>query len=187
MKPISKCILAAAMLAACSDPQPARSLVETSNEAVNASQQPVKWTISPITGKLANELAGKLVSGDTASVRIDVSLQTGWHIYAVTQPVAGPTGGPMPTRITVPSNQPFVLAGEPKPTSKPEVKFDDAFGMNVQEHEESVGFNIPVRWTATSTPADSVHVNVRYQVCNAKLCYPPQTVKLATTVRSSGD
>lgn len=183
MKPISICLLAAAMLAACSDPQPARTLGETPDQGVAPSHQPVKWTISPTTAKLA----GKLGVGDTTSVRIDVSLQTGWHVYAVTQPVAGPTGGPMPTRITVPSNQPFVLAGEAKPTSKPEIKFDDAFGMNVQEHDESVGFNIPVRLTTSSTPADSLHVNVRYQVCNAKLCYPPQTVKLATAVHSSGD
>ncbi|MEO7041312.1 MAG: protein-disulfide reductase DsbD domain-containing protein [Gemmatimonadaceae bacterium] len=179
MNPTSICLLAAAMFAACSDPKPAETLGETPNKAVPATRQPVKWTISPTTAKVAG--------GETTFVRIDLSLQAGWHVYAVTQPVAGPTGGPMPTRITVPSNQPFALAGEPKPTSKPEVKFDDAFGMNVQQHDESVGFDVPVLFTKSSTPADSLHVNVRYQVCNAKLCYPPQTVKLATAVRSSGE
>jgi len=177
MKPTSIFLLAAVVLVACNDPKSTGTPGGSSSGAVPPSSQPVKWTIAPITTKLA--------SGDSIPVRIDLSLQAGWHVYAVTQPVAGPTGGPMATRITVPPNQPFVLAGQPKPTSKPEVKFDEAFGMTVQEHDESVGFDIPVR--LTSTAPDSLHVTVRYQVCNAKLCYPPQTVKLATAVRSSGD
>jgi len=179
MKPISICLLAVTIVAACRDQQPRQILGAHSSETEAVSQQPVKWTISPVAAKFA--------TGETTPVRIDVSLQTDWHIYAVTQPVAGPTGGPMATRITLPLDQPFVLAGDPQPTSKPEVKFDDAFRMNVQEHDQSVGFIVPVRLTTTSMPADSVHVNVRYQVCNAKLCYPPQTVKLATAAHSSGD
>lgn len=179
MKPISICLLVVALLAACTDQRPSRASGSTASETATDSQKPVKWTISPVTAKLS--------TGDTTSVRIDVELQPGWHVYAVTQPVAGPTGGPMPTRITLPLDQAFVIAGDPQPTSKPEVKFDDAFGMNVQEHDQSVGFVIPVRLTASSISGDSVHVNVRYQVCNARLCYPPQTVKLATATHASLD
>lgn len=179
MKPISICLLAVTMVAACTGQQPSRASGNSSSGVSSDGQQPVQWTISPIAPTVA--------SGETTSVRIDASLQTGWHIYAVTQPVAGPTGGPMPTRITLPSDQPFVLAGDPQPTSKPEVKFDEAFRMNVQEHDQSLGFLVPVRLTGSALPTDSVRVNVRYQVCNAKLCYPPQTVKLATAAHSSGD
>ncbi|MEO7104609.1 MAG: protein-disulfide reductase DsbD N-terminal domain-containing protein [Gemmatimonadaceae bacterium] len=179
MKPLSICLLIVAVVAACRDQRPTRTSESMASETVTDSHTPVKWTISPV--------AARLSTGDTTSVRVDVQLQAGWHIYAVTQPVAGPTGGPMPTRITLPSDQPFVLAGDPQPTSKPEVKFDDAFRMNVQEHDKNVGFVIPVRLAESSTPADSVHVNVRYQVCNAKLCYPPQTVKLATSAHSIGN
>jgi len=150
--------LAAGSLAACSPGRPA------------AAQTPVIWTIAPISAPIR--------SGSATNVRIDAKIQDGWHIYSITQPA----GGPIATRITVPAGQPFVSAGDPKPTVEPRVAFDDAFHMNVQLHEKAVSFIVPVRSIGAATiVADSIRVNVRYQVCNASLCYPPQTAKLATS------
>ncbi len=140
-------------------------------QSVAATEQPAKWTIEPVTSTLG--------VGKTADLRIDVALRDHWHIYSITQPA----GGPKATRITVPAGQPFVLASEPRPTIAPEMKYDDAFRMTVQEHERSVGFIVPIRATGS---ADSVRVDVRYQVCNASLCYPPQTTALATAVLVKG-
>ncbi len=151
-------ILSSVCLAACSPSQPA------------AAQTPVVWTIAPPRVVMKN--------GAIASVRIDAKIQDGWHIYSITQPA----GGPIPTRITVPPGQPFGAAGDSKPSVPPRVAFDDAFHMNVQLHEKAVGFMVPIRSTAPVTASDSVHVNVRYQACNASLCLPPQTAKLVAPV-----
>lgn len=150
--------IASAGLTACTPARPA------------AAQSPVTWTIAPLRSSLMN--------GAATQVRIDARIQDGWHIYSITQPA----GGPIATRITVPPGQSVVSAGEPKPTVQPHVRYDDAFRMNVQLHDQAVGFIIPVRATRSPTTNDSVHVNVRYQVCNASLCYPPQTAKLATPI-----
>ena len=159
-------MLAASALAACSPSQPA-----SAQKPADAAK-PITWTIAPVSG-----LPGV---GKTVNVRIDAKLQGGWHIYSITQPA----GGPIATRITLPAGQPFTLASAPKPTVQPEIKFDEAFRMNVQLHAKAVGFTVPVR-LARATPApDSIRVNVRYQVCNASLCYPPQTAKLAAPVSS---
>jgi thiol:disulfide interchange protein DsbD len=133
-----------------------------------AAQKPVKWTLVP---------PGAVFKvGVPASVQIDAAIQDGWHIYSTTQPA----GGPIATHFTVPDSQPFIMAGDPTPTIEPRVQFDSAFGMNVQLHEKAVGFIVPIRSIdAEPTAADSIRVNVRYQVCNATLCLPPQTAKLA--------
>jgi DsbC/DsbD-like thiol-disulfide interchange protein len=151
--------LGASLLGACSQERP----------ATLQTPAPVRWSLAPPSAPIQG--------GDTADVRVDASIQDGWHIYSITQPA----GGPIATRITVPVGQPFVAAGDPKPTAQPRVAFDDAFKMNVQLHEKAVGFTVPVRASTAATSAtDSVHVNVRYQVCNESLCLPPQTAKLVT-------
>ena len=135
------------------------------------AQSPVRWSIAP--------LVGPLKTGVATSVHIEANLLPGWHIYSITQP----GGGPIATRISLPSEQSFEMIGAATPTPAPRVAFDDAFHMNVELHEKSVGFAVPVRYTGSATARpDSVRVNVRYQVCNASLCYPPQTAKLAAPV-----
>jgi DsbC/DsbD-like thiol-disulfide interchange protein len=148
----------------------AGSAAACSSSRTSATPAPVVWTIAPP--------ARSIGPGATSSVRVDAKIQDGWHIYSVTQPA----GGPIATRISVPTGQPFIAAGSPVPSAPPRMAFDDAFHMNVEMHEKAVAFNVPVRSTATAvTAAGSVHVNVRYQVCNETLCLPPQTAKLATS------
>lgn len=151
------------------------TLAACSSGRTASAQVPVQWSVAPVRGTVQRRAI--------TNVHIDAKIQGGWHIYSITQP----SGGPIATRITVPVGQPFVLAGTPQPSVPPRVAFDDAFHMNVQLHDKSVGFTVPIRFTGMPTAAsahfaDSVHVTVRYQVCNASLCFPPQTVKLATPI-----
>lgn len=135
------------------------------------AQTPVHWTVAPVRAEIKN--------GTVAHVRIDGVIQTGWHIYSITQPA----GGPYATRISVPDGQPFVASGNPKALLAPHVAFDDAFKMNVQLHEKAASFDVPVRFTGPGSAAgDSVRVNVKYQVCNASLCLPPQTARLVAPI-----
>ena len=132
---------------------------------------PAAWSIEP--------LAGPLSAGKTATVRVTAKIQDGWHVYSLTQPA----GGPKATRIAVPGGQPFIPAGDPAPSVQPELKYDSAFRMNVQEHENAITFDVPVRATRrVAAPGDSIRIEVRYQVCDASLCYPQQTTRLAAAV-----
>ncbi len=135
------------------------------------AQVPVRWSTTPV--------ATPLKTDGITKVHIRADIQPGWHIYSLTQAA----GGPNPTRITLPPEQPFELIGTAEPSPAPRVAFDDAFHMNVELHEKAVGFTVPVRYTPSGKARpDSVRVNVRYQVCNASLCYPPQTARLAAPI-----
>lgn len=139
--------------------------------AQKSTQVPARWTVAPV--------AWSPTHGSVADVQVQLAIEPGWHIYSTTQL----QGGPIATRITLPLEQPFELAGMIRPTTPPKVGFDDAFRMKVELHDKAVGFTVPVRYTgATGTRVESVRVNVRYQVCNASLCYPPQTVRLAALI-----
>jgi len=138
------------------------------------TQTPVHWTVAAVRGVPADSTV--------AHITVDGTILTGWHIYSITQP----PGGPYATRITVPEGQPFVAAGTPTAILAPHVAFDSAFNMKVQLHDKAASFDVPVRFTGKVAAGDSVHVNVRYQVCNASLCLPPQTAKLAAPVIAAG-
>lgn len=149
--------LAALAGAACAQSQPA------------VGQVPATWSIAPVTSPIGTR---------PATITIRGRIQPGWHIYSVTQPA----GGPIATRVTLPAGQPFEQAGEISVTPQPHVSFDEAFRMKVQLHEKSVDIMIPVRATRPLSKSDSIRMNVRYQVCNASLCYPPKTEKLVAAV-----
>jgi DsbC/DsbD-like thiol-disulfide interchange protein len=146
------------------------TLAACSRTSEVAAQTPVHWVIAPVQAVVRN--------GTVSNVKIDATIQPGWHIYSITQP----PGGPYATRISVPDGQPFVAAGNPRVLLQPHVAFDSAFKMNVQLHEKAASFDVPVRFTGKAATGDSVHVNVRYQVCNASLCLPPQTARLVAPV-----
>jgi DsbC/DsbD-like thiol-disulfide interchange protein len=131
--------------------------------------KPVTWT-----GAVA---PARVAAGGAVSVQLTATIDEGWHLYSTTQP----PGGPVPTKIAVVSPQ-FVLDGSlafPRPTVHP----DPNFGINVETYEKAVTFTVPVRVDkAAPVGADTVVVSARYQACNATLCLPPQTAKVAVAL-----
>ena len=132
------------------------------------AQAPVHWTASS---------AGTVAQNATVAAHISAAIDAGWHMYALTQ---GP-GGPIATRITVASGQPFTLQGEPTGPA-PRREFDPNFGITVEEYEERAAFAVPVAVGAAPVGQDSIVVRARYQVCNASLCLPPRTENVAVPV-----
>jgi DsbC/DsbD-like thiol-disulfide interchange protein len=148
-----------------------------STAAGSASAQvplnPASWTLQVPAKPVAP--GGSLLA--TLSARIE----RGWHMYSITQL----PGGPITTRVTVPEGQVFVLAGEVK-GPKPIRKRDDVFGMDVEYYDNGADFSVPLK-VAASAPAgrQKLGVQVRYQMCNDKLCLPPRTVKTEAEVEVS--
>src|SRR5688572_14196112 len=98
--------------------------------AALVAQNPTKWTAK--TDSLPID------QGDTAHVTLQLKVETGWHVYSITQGAGGPT----PTKITVPKDQPFSIGG-PIESTAPMVKFDKNFSMQVESHEDVATFVVP--------------------------------------------
>jgi thiol:disulfide interchange protein DsbD len=139
--------------------------------ALAAAQRPVVWSV-------ATASRGPIPPGTVVNIELHARIDSGWHMYALTQ---GP-GGPIRTQISVAPHQAFSLADSvrgPAPTKR----FDPNFGINVDTYDQYVSFVVPIRVAATARPGqDSVRVNARFQTCDATLCLPPHTETLTVPI-----
>jgi len=137
--------------------------------AFAAAQNPVSWSLE------ADAKGKALKSGESFKAKLKAAIEGEWHLYAVEQP----EGGPFPTKITIDEKLPFALDGNPT-SPAPITKFDPNFNIDTKFFAKSAEFNVPVKTTA-ETNGDDLAINVRYQVCDDKVCLPPKTVKVTFT------
>lgn len=133
------------------------------------AQNPVSWI-------LESDAKGKnLKAEEKIKATLKAQIEGDWHLYAVEQP----NGGPFPTKITVTENLPFQLDGK---TESPSAitKFDPNFNIDTKFFAKEAEFNLPLKATADAK-GDDLAINVRYQVCDDKVCLPPKTVKVNFT------
>ncbi|TWU16473.1 protein-disulfide reductase DsbD family protein [Allorhodopirellula heiligendammensis] len=70
-------------------------------------------------------------------VQVDVALESPWHIYSLTQP----KGGPLPTKMSIVSDDVLQIVGEWRADAKPKKSISEEFGgITVEEHEDEVKF-----------------------------------------------
>ena len=120
--------------------------------------------------------------GDKFSVSIVAFIDPGWHLYSPEQPA----GGPIPTRISVPENKNFHLAGDIE-NPVPQVVFDPNFNLETQIYEGEATFVLPIAvLPSASTGKDALAVSFFYQTCNDKTCLPPRSVKVETEIEVAG-
>jgi DsbC/DsbD-like thiol-disulfide interchange protein len=142
------------------------ALILLPTQAQEKAPDPVAWSLKVVAatkGALTAELTAKI--------------EDGWHLYSLT-PIAN---GPRPTRVTLPVEQAFELAGEID-APDPFVETDPNFGVEVEYYEESVTFKLPLKRRA-GRDGDKLLVEARYQTCTKRLCLPPKTVKLEADVK----
>lgn len=130
------------------------------------AQNPVSWS-------LESDAKGKILKQNEAfKAKLKANIEGEWHLYAVEQP----EGGPFPTKITVSENLLFTING--KITSPlPITKFEPLFNIDTKFFAKSAEFNLPLIATGEAK-TDDLAINVRYQVCDDKVCLPPKTVKV---------
>jgi DsbC/DsbD-like thiol-disulfide interchange protein len=140
--------------------------------AGQVAKEPVKWSIK------AGLPEKPLKPGQTLSLHLTAKIEEGWHLYS-TEPIEG---GPIPTRIVMPPDQPFEQAGTIE-SSEPKTAMDPSFNLMTEYYEEEASFTIPVKVAANATAGKSeVKVNVSFQTCNDQICLPPKTIKLAVAI-----
>lgn len=137
--------------------------------AFTFAQNPVSWS-------LESAAKGSTLKKDGVfKASLKAAIEENWHLYAVEQPGEGP----YPTKITVAENQPFQIDGKIT-TSEAITKFDPNFNIETRYFAGKAEFNLPLKAIADSK-SDDLAVNVRYQVCDDKVCLPPKTVKVTFT------
>lgn len=136
---------------------------------------PQDTTLNPIKWSLSVEPAQKeYKKGEKLSALVAAQIQEGWHLYSLEEI----PNGPRPTRITLPDNPAFALAGEVE-QPLPITKHDENFGVETQFYEEAATFTVPLKINANANTGETkLTIQVRYQTCNDHLCLPPKTVVL---------
>src|SRR5687767_6700328 len=84
-------------------------LVDASAQELN----PIHWSVKKENSALA------VKAGDKFNAQVIARIDEGWHLYSLDQA----PGGPIPTRISVPEDQRFKLAGDID-SPLPKVLFD---------------------------------------------------------------
>ncbi len=130
--------------------------------------------LEPVTWSFGSE--------KTADNKFDIvmtaDIDNSWHLYAMD--IA--EGGPIATSFTFEEPSGYTMEGKPVAIDKPEVKFDNSFGMDIGMHSVKAEFRQKI--TVTQYPA-KVKGFVTFMSCDDKQCLPPRDVEFSMVI--SGD
>ena len=130
------------------------------------AQDPAKW-------QLESDVKDKVIkSGETFEAKLLAEVESGWHLYALSQP----EGGPIATTIKLPEKTEFTLDGKVT-SAKPITEFDPNFEIDTKFFKDKADFTIPLK-ASKDSKGEVLAINVRYQLCNDRLCLPPKTVQV---------
>ncbi len=127
--------------------------------------------LEPVTWSFGSE--------KTADNKFDIvmtaDIDDSWHLYAMD--IA--EGGPIATSFTFEEPSGYTLEGKPVAVDKPEVKFDNSFGMDIGMHSVKAGFRQKI--TVNQYPA-TVKGFVTFMSCDDKQCLPPRDVEFSIVI-----
>lgn len=135
---------------------------------------PAQWTLTPESAKAA--------AGSVVGAKLNLTLDGDWHMYSLTTPPPGPTGGPTMTTIQAPEDHPVVERIEvffPAPARK----FDPNFNIDTETYAKSVEFYLKI-YLKRDAPegVQPVEIRTRYQLCTDRECLPPKRVTVSSTI-----
>jgi thiol:disulfide interchange protein DsbD len=133
-----------------------------------AAQKKVTWT--------ARLIPADARAGEGAQIVLVAKLTAPWHMYSLTQP----DGGPLKTTLQLLPGSALAAAGKGV-QPKPKTDFDQGFKINVEIFEGTVAFGLPVTIAKNASGAQTAKVKVRYQLCNASTCLPPEKEEIAVS------
>ena len=118
----------------------------------------------------------RVTTGDQLILITTVTLEEGWHIYAVNEKIEGPIA----TFIDVDGSGIIKSVGKTREPT-PIKKYDSGFQKDTYFHEGIVVFETPIELDPLIIPgSNTLNASILYQACNASLCLPPksETAKL---------
>ncbi|WP_158942257.1 protein-disulfide reductase DsbD domain-containing protein [Granulicella sp. S190] len=148
------------------------TLTALSPSFARAAKPPVRWQIK-------NPPAKALKPGAKFNLALNGQIDAGWHLYALEEP----TGGPVATVIGLTEGDSADLLRVDE--AKPKLLLDPLFNLQTGFFETTADFVLHLQ-LANDAPsgATTLHVLVRYQSCNDRVCLPPHTdtVELPMTI-----
>jgi thiol:disulfide interchange protein len=132
-------------------------------------ENPVSWKFT--TGQ---------VNGLEAELVFSADIEHPWHLYSAHLPA----GGPIATTPWYDESDAYSLEGDLVEVTKPKVKYDEGFQMDVGTIAGKAEFRQKVRFSEGGT--QTVTGEIEYQVCNDNLCLPPVSVPFTFTVNLEG-
>jgi hypothetical protein len=138
--------------------------------AQSPSPQPVQWKAVLVPD-------APVKSGVRATIDLSGKIETGWHVYALTQPA----GGPIPLRVSLDENE--VAESRDKVTGTEAIrKNDPSFQLETLFYQGDFTLRIPVEVKHPATGERIIPLSVRFQACSDRTCLPPRTVHLSVPV-----
>ena len=98
-----------------------------------------------------------------------------WHLYAMDLP----EGGPVATSFTFETPEGYTLEGKPVAVNKPEVKFDNSFGMDIGMHSGTVEFRQKI--SVNKLPV-TVSGFVTFMSCDDTQCLAPRDLEFSVNI-----
>ena len=120
---------------------------------------PVKW-----------QSAVENLSATGAELKFTAVIEAGWSMYAIDIE----EGGPVPTSFAFKENPAFELIGGVEQVTKPDVKLDPHFNMNVGKFNNLAVFKQKIR--ILKSESFVVNAEVEFMCCDDKTCIAPKTV-----------
>ena len=133
-------------------------------------ENPVKWTFST-----AN------IEDQEAELVFKATIDHPWHLYSAKLPA----GGPIATKPYYNESDAYSLVDGIVEVTKPKIKFDEGFQMDVGTLAGKAEFRQKVKFSGTGT--QTVTGEIEFQVCDDVTCLPPQTVEFSFVVNVGGE
>jgi thiol:disulfide interchange protein len=137
----------------------------TGSRLFSQVQEPVSWTFRY-----------EKTSDNTYEVVMNAAIDQGWHMYSMDIPA----GGPIATSFAFNNVPDYYISGTPVAVTKPEVKFDQSFEMNIGMYAGTAEFRQKVE--IKKYPA-VVKGTVTFMSCNDKECLPPRDVEFSVSIK----
>ena len=103
------------------------------------------------------------------------TIEEGSHIYSMDVP----EGGPIPTTFSFDTTDSYTLEGKPYEVTRPDEKYDEAFGFKIKSFTGTAEFRQKIRANA---PSFTVRGIVNFMSCNNSTCSPPKDVEIIIPV-----
>lgn len=127
--------------------------------------------LEPVTWSFRSEKTAE----NTYDIVMTASIDENWHLYAIDIP----EGGPIATSFTFEEPAGYALEGKVVAVDKPEVKFDNSFGMNIGMHSGKAEFRQKI--TVNAYPA-TVRGYATFMSCDDKQCLPPRDAEFELVI-----
>lgn len=130
----------------------------------------VRWSAAPTTPTVA--------AGGTVQVSLTAKIQSGWKLYAITQP----EGGPKPLTIDLAAGAPFTISMKQIVAPQPKTMKDENFDLETRYYEGEATFRVPVTVGRSVSGKTNVPFEITFQACGEGICLRPFTDKISVPV-----